>query len=203
MNNKIKKISRTKLDIKPNTKENFLEAIELFDSTFSTRNVARLNLYEGALLYKYATKIQNGNILEIGRMHGGSTILLSLATHKSEAKVVSIDIEDNMTQTVKDFFDTYEEKERVDIRIDNSWKMKPIECNLLFIDGDHSYKGVKKDFHAHWNSLKIGGYCLAHDYQCRNCSGVTKLIDDFITQGYAEKVDQKQTMIVLKKVKNL
>ena len=181
--------------------ENFLAIINLFGSTRESRNIVRLDLHEGAMLFRYAASIKEGNIVEIGRMHGGSTVILATATHGSKSKIISIDLEDNMLEPTKRFFKEYLEKERIDIRIDDSWKMKSIDSSMLFIYGDHSYDGVKKDFIAHWNGLKDNGLCLAHDYECPHCPGVTKFINEWVSDGYAKILEQTQTMVSLQKLK--
>lgn len=38
-----------------------------------------------------------------------------------------------------------------------------IKLDLLFIDGDHSYDGVKKDYYNHVEFVKKGGYIIFHD----------------------------------------
>lgn len=38
-----------------------------------------------------------------------------------------------------------------------------IELDLLFIDGDHSYNGVKNDYINHFEFVKRGGYIIFHD----------------------------------------
>ncbi len=59
-----------------------------------TRNIIRLDLHEAGLLYKYARlwRDDNDTILEIGRYWAGSTVLLALATHGSNVKVISVDV---------------------------------------------------------------------------------------------------------------
>ena len=178
--------------------ENFLKIIDLFNSTKESRGEIRLNLHEGAMLYRFALQIKEGNILEIGRAYGGSTVLLTVATHNTKTRIVSIDLKDIMR--TKHFFKDYTEKGRVDIRIDNSWEMKNIPISMLWVDGDHSYDGIKKDFVHHWNYLD--GPCLAHDYTCPRCPGVTKFINEWVEKGYAEILEQQQTMVALKKIKN-
>ncbi|MFH0750165.1 MAG: class I SAM-dependent methyltransferase [Candidatus Gottesmanbacteria bacterium] len=35
--------------------------------------------------------------------------------------------------------------------------------DYVYIDGDHSYEGVKKDFQLFWPGLNPGGFCIFHD----------------------------------------
>ena len=191
----------------------FAHLLWLFNSPRETRNIIRLDLHEAGLLYKYAKQqwVQpqklfhhtgRGNIiLEIGRYWAGSTVLLAVATHHSDVKIVSVDVVEGCHDPdVDDWLNEYEEKERIDIRVDNSWAMENIPISLLFVDGDHSYEGVKKDFIHHWNYLN--GDCLAHDYTDPTCEGVTKFIDEWIEEGYAEIIEQVGTMVALKRLKN-
>ena len=124
-----------------------------------------------------------------------------MATHNSDVNVVSVDVVTGCHDPdVDDWLNDYEEKERIDIRVDNSWAMENIPLSLLFVDGDHSYEGVKKDFIHHWNYLN--GDCLAHDYGDPTCPGVTQFIDEWINDGYADGIEQEGTMVALKKLKD-
>ena len=191
----------------------FVQLLWLFNSPRETRDIIRLDLHEAGLLYKYAKQTwvqpeklfhhtgRGSIILEIGRYWGGSTVLLAMETHHSDVKIVSIDVVEGCHDPdVDDWLNEYEEKERIDIRVDNSWAMENIPISLLFIDGDHSYEGVKKDFIHHWNYLY--GSCLAHDYTDPTCEGVTQFIDEWIEEGYAEIIEQVGTLIALKKLKD-
>ena len=200
-------------------KRDFVELLWLFNSPTwkkietpqlrETRNIIRLDLHEAGLLYKYASqqwkimpKTREGNIiLEIGRYWAGSLVLLAIATHDSKVKIVSVDIVEGCHDPdADDWLNDYEEKERIDIRVDNSWAMENLPLSMLFVDGDHSYEGIKKDIYHHWNYLN--GPCLAHDYTDPTCEGVTKFIDEWIEEGYAEIIEQVGTMIALKKLKD-
>ena len=187
----------------------FAQLLWLFNSPRETRNIIRLDLHEAGLLYKYASqqwkilpKTRKGNIiLEIGRYWAGSTVLLALATHDTKVKIISVDVVEGCHDPdVDDWLNDYEEKERIDIRTDNSHAMENVPLSMLFVDGDHSYEGIKKDFIHHWNYLN--GHCLAHDYTDPTTPGVTKFINEWIEEGYAEIIEQVGTMVALKKLKN-
>ena len=49
--------------------------------------------------------------------------------------------------------------------------------NLLIIDGDHSYDGVKYDFDSYFPLLHPGGYVIFDDYNAKEWPGVQKFID--------------------------
>ena len=191
----------------------FAHLLWLFNSPRETRNIIRLDLHEAGLLYKYAKQTwiepkklfhhtgKGNTILEIGRYWGGSTVLLAMATHNSDVNVVSVDVVTGCHDPdVDDWLNNYEEKDRIDIRVDNSHAMENIPLSMLFVDGDHSYEGIKKDFIHHWNYLN--GECLAHDYFDSTCVGVTQFITEWIEEGYAEIIEQAGTMIALKKLKD-
>ena len=198
----------------------FVELLWLFDSPPNeihygdgylrqTRNIIRLDMNEAGLLYKYAKQqwkilpqTDEGNIiLEIGRYWAGSLILLAVATHNTHVKIVSVDLVNGCHDPdADDWLKEYPWKNRIDIRTGNSHAMENVPLSMLFVDGDHSYEGVKKDFTHHWNYLY--GPCLAHDYTDPTCEGVTKFIDEWIEEGYAEIIEQAGTMVALKKLKD-
>jgi hypothetical protein len=181
----------------------FVQLLWLFNSPRETRDIIRLDLHEAGLLYKYASKVDKGNILEIGRYWAGSTVLLALATHsKDMTKVISIDcIEGCHDPDADDWLNQYPWKNRLDIRVGNSHTMKNIPLELLFVDGDHSYEGCKKDFDHHWNY--VNGVCLCHDYTCPYAPGVTRCVDEYIENGNAKIIEQVGTMVALHKLKNI
>jgi predicted O-methyltransferase YrrM len=172
--------------------------------------VMQLTEADAELLYRYAMQVKNYNseattILEIGRFRAGSTMILAGATHGNDINIVSVDIRDacrHCFSTAYDWLDTYDEKQRIDIRTEDSTTMKNMPISLLFVDGDHSYEGIKKDFIHHWNYLD--GVCLVDDYNIlmRSKQGVVTFLDEWIKDGYAEVIESAEEMVAIRKLKN-
>lgn len=55
-----------------------------------------------------------------------------------------------------------------------------LNINLLIIDGDHSYSGVKFDFETYFPLLAPGGYIIFDDYHVNGWPGVQKFVDEEI-----------------------
>ena len=58
--------------------------------------------------------------------------------------------------------------------------------DIIYIDGDHSYNGVKNDLIMAYNKTKNGGYIMGHDYAINMSKankiykfGVKKAVDEF------------------------
>ena len=188
--------------------KDFLNIMWLFNIDNTTRDIIRLNIDEAALLWKYAEDVRTNEhpirILEIGRYWGGSTVLLLLATDycNEPVEIISIDIIDGCHDPrVDEWLQEYYQTDRLELIVGDSRTLETETLSLLFIDGDHSYEGVKADTFQHWNSLD--GFALFHDYQDETTPGVTKFLDEFVEQGYAEKVEQVSSMLVLKKLKEI
>lgn len=53
--------------------------------------------------------------------------------------------------------------------------------DMIYIDGDHSYNGVKKDLEISFEKVKKGGYICGHDYTTVMFPNVVKAVDEFCT----------------------
>ena len=62
--------------------------------------------------------------------------------------------------------------------IDAAKQMQDNSLDYVFIDGDHSYKGVKRDIEAWYPKVKLGGWIGGHDYHIRFKTGVMKAVDE-------------------------
>ena len=186
---------------------NFEDIIWLFNSDPKipgTRNIIRMDLPEGAMLWK-CVKRTKGKVLEIGRNLGGSTTLLLAATADEGREVASIDLSPNIpggwerqwAMTAKVF---EENKDRVDLIIGNSRTYRvPGPLGMLFIDGDHTYEGVKADILQHWSELEVGGLAVFHD--AAEKSVPRKAIDEtLISTGKGVITDAVWSVLVVKKL---
>tara|TARA_Y100000310_G_scaffold332892_2_gene409366 strand:- start:1957 stop:2535 length:579 start_codon:yes stop_codon:yes gene_type:complete len=170
------------------------------------RATIQLHCHEAALLWKYCN-VTHGGILEIGRRRGGSTTLLLEATEGMDRPLTSVDITSELLDPdCMSVFDKH--KSRFNLITAPSHKAC-IEhgYDLLFIDGDHTYKGVRTDVLTHWDNLMVGGYALFHDYgknskgkrYCHN-SGVDLFCYEWTEQGHMEKVEVVRSMAAFRKI---
>ena len=185
--------------------QNFEELAYLFKSSKHNRHLIRLNIKEAALLYKMVKKSQ-GDIIEIGRRYGGSTVLLASAAAEGQT-VHSIDIERHdfvkkcfrpCPQSVLSKIKLIDAKSHI---IGQKWKGPRV--GLVFVDGDHRYKGVKRDIRAWCPKVEIGGYAVFHDVRDKRREwGLEPLIKALKQCGWKE-VDCADSMVVMQKERDM
>jgi len=66
--------------------------------------------------------------------------------------------------------------------------------DIIYIDGDHSYEGVKNDLINSFHKIKNGGYIMGHDYETNTEKtkniydfGVKRAVDEFCIK-YKQKI---------------
>jgi cephalosporin hydroxylase len=131
-------------------------------------------------LSKFANYIHNLNVssyLEIGCRYGGTFIFNSeiLSINNPQIKLFACDIIPMSTilteyLTLRNF--KYIHDSSTSSSFKDFCKTQPIE--LVFIDGDHSYNGVKNDFEIFIDSQETK-YFVFHDISSDACPGVKQL----------------------------
>jgi len=149
---------------------------------------------EKYLLWKSASKVDHGSIVEIGSFEGYSSIVLAKGVQNG-SKVYAIDphtdrmieIDEMESPVVGDTWSIFNENiqktgvsqivQGIKMKSEDAvmtWK-EPIA--LLYIDGSHRYEDVKKDFLL-WKQYVIpGGMVIFHDIWT---SGVRRALSEFV-----------------------
>jgi hypothetical protein len=61
--------------------------------------------------------------------------------------------------------------------VEAAGKVEDGSLDFVFIDGDHSYEGVRRDIEAWMPKVKPGGWLTGHDYGNKPDGGVRKAVD--------------------------
>jgi hypothetical protein len=147
-------------------------------------------LYDIASTYPIDYEVK---YVEIGCYAGGSACLM---LQRPNTRVISIDlgvpIDENIVhENVKKLNPlnnnyNYIKGNSQDINTFNRLFEVTKEIDILFIDGDHSYGGVIKDFEIYSKIVKRGGYIIFDDYNDYQHSPQVKPAVDFIISGLGD-----------------
>ena len=136
----------------------------------------RLDPVEAEYLHMMARRSQLG-IAELGRFHGGSTLLLAAA---ADVTVHSVDIEPQDDEYLNTLIDDLN-LDNIKLYVDDSQNTdlsNDLEYDVLFVDGDHSYEGALKDMQNWWENLAVGGHVILHD--CYDTYDIVQAVSDFV-----------------------
>lgn len=118
----------------------------------------------------YCKAVGRGIVLEIGVRGGVSTAAFLLS--KAE-EVYSVDIDPRCAELYKGHekwtFIYSDSKDHVTVR-----SAFPSSIDILFVDGDHSYEGLKADLDNYHDHVKPGGLILVHDVAPWNSAIITQ-----------------------------
>lgn len=170
---------------------------------FDTRN---------EMLEYYCNKCINPTVLEIGVFRGDFLSFLVDKCNISYVDAVDIfegaqdsgDVDGNnlircdLDKSFNDLSEKYKDMPHVNIiKSDSSTylsRVKNYYYDIIYIDGDHSYNGVKKDLENAFFKVKNGGYIMGHDYEINVAKGynlynfgVKKAVDEFCVK-YNQKI---------------
>jgi len=146
------------------------------------------------VLYEYASRLQPGDTyLEIGTWMGCSAAVAALASDP-EAIIWTVDSgafhESHWQHTPEEYrtilranFASCGVAQKVQISLDGSLGTVCVrDIDLLFVDGDHSYKGVSADITKWIPLVSPNGIALFHDYALYD--GVKCAVDELIKDGW-------------------
>ncbi|MBA4147196.1 MAG: class I SAM-dependent methyltransferase [Verrucomicrobia bacterium] len=152
--------SNAKISERP---EKFEDLVSLFDLSPMTRGIIRQDFDEAAALFRWVRSLPDPIGVEIGRFNGGSTLLLAVAIGQN-GKLASIDISPQDDAVLDCVLQKAKVRNRVELVVGDANKIPRKDLiDFVFIDGDHSYEGAKRD-HNKWGKLvRRGGFVIHHD----------------------------------------
>jgi len=146
----------------------------LFASTSLDHAVISMPIRQAAYVFGLIRGMKARRIIEIGRYKGGSTLVIAAAMG-GEGEFWSIDIGDKEARLHDGGFSRPFDEQigdtcarlglQVDLLVGDSRTIEVDtgEIDLVFIDGDHSYEGVKNDFERFGKRVRVGGAVLFDD----------------------------------------
>lgn len=143
-------------------------------------------------LYLRCFEFEHPNIVEIGSAHGASSTIFAEAIKELGGQLICIDSypEDYEGQEKfgeyahQEFLKNMKQYELMMslVTLPSSDALEIVKksmthIDVLFIDGDHSYEGVRVDCENYIPLVSTGGYVGFHDYNNVAYSGVKKAAD--------------------------
>lgn len=183
-----------------------------FDST-----EGMVDFDEAVLLYCLAKDVKCGCIVEIGSYRGRSSVFLGRGSlDGANVPVYAIDPHKSFIGVLGGVFGPKDRTAFYRAMLDNdcseivslinlsserfspSW-IEPV--SLLWIDGDHSYEGVKRDFECWFLHLQANA-TIAFDDATDPELGPRKLIDELIASKQFEELMNVGKVVVIRQIKN-
>ncbi|MHA2047634.1 MAG: class I SAM-dependent methyltransferase, partial [Candidatus Thorarchaeota archaeon] len=99
---------------------------------------------------------------------------------------------------IREHFDSFPFGDRIHIVTCNSseYEHDGPPVGLVFLDGDHTFEGIEKDWHHFYPMLEVGGIMVCHDYGAPAFPGIKKFLDLLDSQ---ECIDFADTSVVFQK----
>ncbi len=168
-----------------------------------------LGLNEGSLLFKIARSLkENSVIVEIGSFKGKSTCFIAEGIGSRNIRFFCIDpwkdglMQEKGDEIFNEFLqNTKEYKDRLSIlrgfshEVIKEWPTQR-KIDFLWVDGDHSYEGIRRDI-LNWIPLvRKGSFICFHDY--RDAPGVKKAVDELVRNNKIKFVNREGCIYVSK-----
>ncbi len=148
---------------------------EIFNTPFFVPNQVKSEILE---LLSLLQKEKPKYVLEIGTENGGMLFLFSLIAD-ARAKIITIDLPGGRfgggypLWKIPFYKSLRKENQKIYLLREDSHEEKTLKkvktilsnqkLDLLFIDGDHTYEGVKKDFKMYSSLVRKKGLIVLHD----------------------------------------
>jgi hypothetical protein len=185
-----------------NLSQVFGSEIDKIEAPYGTVNetTGKANQAELFIVNVLARHRKARNIFEFGTFTGRSTYYFTHAT--PETRVTTLDLPPGPGRTIPDvglYFINSDREDRITQLLTDSRKFDPTpyekKMDFIFVDGDHSYEGVKNDTEKAFKMLAPGGAILWHDYGASSDLGLVRFFVEFTRQTPLFRI--KKTSLLL------
>lgn len=175
-----------------------------------------LNPNEAGLLRDLAAAAPKGGVIvELGSYRGKSTVALAWGAQQSGATVWAIDPHESYKQGETDFgpLDNSAFLQNI-VRMEVSDVVRVINLpaeevsiiwhrpiDVLFLDANHEYEFIDRDFRQWAVAVKVQGVIAMHDTG-GNWPGVTRFVEELLAAGVWEKIAMADATSVFRRVQH-
>ena len=215
--NRAPQMSMMDYDLMPDGQVEFYHLAQLFHSSNLNHHIISATFRQAAYMFGLARNMPAHKIVEIGRYKGGTTLLLAAAM-PPDGDFWSIDLakkEARMPEYMNRSYDDMLseqlhrlEFEHVHLLVGDSRTIEVDtgEVDLVFIDGDHTYEGVKNDFERFGRRVRVGGAVVFDDafstaYFKGHVDEVGRLIREICAEDEFELVQGVDRLAHLRRVR--
>ncbi len=205
------------LDFPPAGRVQFEDLSGLFPSTPFAFGVALMTPRQLAYIFGLARRSGARTAIEIGRYKGGATVALAAAI-APQGTLWSIDdgsleldpAEEHFTRPHDEQIHDLCARLGLDARLlvgdSRTIEVDTGPADLVLIDGDHRYEGVKADLDRWGGRARIGGHVLLDDVFAlgsyrRGCEGVGRAVQEGIDEGTFKLVRAVDRMAHLERIR--
>jgi predicted O-methyltransferase YrrM len=186
--------------------------LDILMSCFN-RTEGMVSFDEAVLLYNLARGVCSGCIVEVGSYRGRSSVFLGKGSlDGANVPVYAIDPHKSFTGVLGGVFSPKDRTAFYRAMLDNdcseivslinlssekfalSWSES---ISFLWIDGDHSYDGVKRDFNC-WSPHLQANAIIAFDDATDQILGPYKIIDELISLKEFERIASVGKIVVIR-----
>ncbi len=177
-----------------------------------------ITTHEGGLLRRLAGRVADGCIVEVGSYHGKSAVALAFGVRDRGLQIPIFCIEPHRpfagfyggqfgTQDRGAFYETmrrtgaFHEVALVNLSSEDVAPTWALSIGLAFIDGDHHYASVRRDFEC-WDPHVVLGGLIAFDDAIDDACGPSRLIAEIVATRRYRVVESAGKIVVLQKLRH-
>ncbi|MGH3104273.1 MAG: class I SAM-dependent methyltransferase [Gaiellaceae bacterium] len=196
--NREPRLERMPLDLEPDGRLEFEDLAGLFASSVLNHGIVGMTIRQVAYIFGWTRRTGVRRAIEIGRWRGGTTVALAAAMG-SEGTVWSIDVGEKamrvlgadpgeLDREIREFCERFDLRVELLVGDSRTIEVETGPVDLVVIDGDHGYEGVRSDFERFGRRVRRGGSVILDDafddlFVPSHPESVGRLVGEIVSRG--------------------